>query len=75
MAAKVFALLEEAFERLARNPGIGHRREDFGRDDSVRFWTVGASFVAYRIADGVTEILFVERGEYDWATLLGEESD
>ena len=73
VAQKVLSRLEEAFERLASNPGIGHHREEITRDGSVLFWAVPPSLIAYRALPGEVEVLFVERGERDWKELLHEQ--
>ena len=73
VAHRVIDALEQAFERLAEHPGIGHRREDLTADEHVLFWSVGPTLIAYReFVEGV-EILFVERGELDWEHMLEEE--
>ena len=70
VAERVLDELERALERLAANPGIGHRREDLTSDPEVRFWPVGPTLVAYRERRQRIEVLFVERGELDWEALL-----
>jgi plasmid stabilization system protein ParE len=55
---------------LAESPGVGHVREDITQNESVLFWSVRPSLIAYRRAADVVEILFVERGERDWDRLL-----
>lgn len=72
VAERVLGELEKAFERLARNPEIGHRREDLTRRDRVFFWHVGPSLIAYRPDPEGVEVLFVERGELDWERVLEE---
>jgi toxin ParE1/3/4 len=62
-----------AFERLADSPGIGHVRPDITSEPNVRFWSVGPSLIAYRRSEDTIEILFVERGQRDWARLFGAE--
>ena len=75
VADRVVQELETAFEQLAANPDIGHRREDLTPDDRVLFWSVGPTLVAYRAQPEWVEILFVERGELDWERLLTRGSD
>lgn len=70
VAERVLDELEAAFEQLAQSPGVGHLREDITSKEQVRFWSVKPSLIAYRLVDGVVEILFVERGERDWEKLL-----
>ena len=48
VAERVVTDLEKGFELLARNPDIGHRREDLTRDERVLFWLVGPTLIAYR---------------------------
>lgn len=46
-ASRVMDRLEQAFDRLAEMPGMGHFREDLlGR--RYRFWTVYSYVIAYR---------------------------
>ena len=70
VAERVVTDLEKAFELLAANPGMGHRREDLTRDERVLFWPVGPTLIAYRSNPDWVEVLFVERGELDWERLL-----
>lgn len=70
---RVLDKLVAAFELIADNPGIGHRREDLTTDEWIRFWAAGPTLIAYRTTTDTIEILFIERGEKDWARLL--ESD
>jgi plasmid stabilization system protein ParE len=72
VAARVVDELEHAFEQLAANPGIGHRREDLTANEAVRFWNVGPTLIAYRDRPQWLEILFVERGGIDWESFLRE---
>jgi len=71
----VIADLGEAFERLAANPSIGHRREDLTRDGRVLFWSVGPTLLAYRSNPEWVEILFVERGDLDWERKLSDSQE
>jgi plasmid stabilization system protein ParE len=74
IADQVFDRFAAAFESLAEHPEMGHRRPDITRDDRLRFWSVGPSLVAYRIAsDDTLEILFIERGGRDWENVLVRE--
>jgi plasmid stabilization system protein ParE len=72
---RVLESIEAALERLAANPGIGHRREDLTLNESVRFWSVGPTLIAYRSEHSPIEVLFIERGEVDWERLLGEHGE
>ncbi len=42
------ARLFDAFDALAQNPGMGHKREDL-TSLTVLFWPVGAYMILYRI--------------------------
>jgi len=63
----------EAFELLARQPGVGHKRQDL-TDQPVLFWTVMKSFaVIYRNRPPV-EIVHVMRWSRDLSAVLGKET-
>jgi plasmid stabilization system protein ParE len=48
-----------ACEKLGRQPGMGHRREDITRDD-VRFWNVRGRFlIVYREVAGPVPVQIV----------------
>jgi plasmid stabilization system protein ParE len=70
VAERVLEDIESACERLAANPGVGHRRDDLTRDDRIRFWPVGPTLIAYRAEPELLEVLSVERGDRDWRSLL-----
>jgi plasmid stabilization system protein ParE len=61
---------EKACQKLAHNPGLGHRREDITSDDSVRFWPVGPGLLAYQPTEDGIVVLFIERGDKDWKRLF-----
>jgi plasmid stabilization system protein ParE len=62
----------EAFQFLADNPGVGHKRTDL-TDQPVLFWTVLRSFaVIYRVSSPL-EIVRVTRWARDIPTFLAEE--
>lgn len=54
----------DAFERLAKNPRIGHRREDL-TNLPVLFWPVDAYLVIYRITTRQIEIVAITQGSRD----------
>ena len=74
IAEEVLDRLQAALESLGANPGRGRVRQDITGDERVRFLSVGPSLIAYRLAEDVVEILFVERGERDWRGLFGEQT-
>ena len=68
-ADRLVAGLFEAFEALARNPGIGHKREDL-TDFPVLFWPVGNYLVIYRAAGSLVEIVAIVHGKRDIPAFL-----
>ena len=61
--------LFDAFEAIARNPGIGHKRQDL-TDYSVLFWPVGAYLILYRAQSEQVEIVAVTQGARDIPSFL-----
>jgi len=68
-ADRVIAKMFKAFEALARNPGIGHKREDL-TDFPVLFWPVGNYLVIYRAAGSLVEIVAIVHGKRDIPAFL-----
>jgi plasmid stabilization system protein ParE len=69
-ADRWIAKLLDAFDDIARMPGIGHRREDL-TDLPVLFWTVGAYLIIYRAKPGQrVEIVAVTQGSRDIPSFL-----
>ncbi|HLH17439.1 MAG TPA: type II toxin-antitoxin system RelE/ParE family toxin [Bryobacteraceae bacterium] len=62
--------LFDAFESIARSPGIGHRRTDLTEWD-VLFWPVGNYVIVYRVARDRVEIVAVTQGARDIPAFLG----
>ena len=59
------ARLFDSFEKIARMPGIGHRRQDL-TPYPVLFWTVGAYLIVYRAVEArPVEIVAVTQGSRD----------
>jgi plasmid stabilization system protein ParE len=56
--------LFDAFEAIARSPGIGHKREDLTAYP-VLFWPVGSYLVIYRAERSPVEIVAVTQGSRD----------
>ena len=54
---KLFA----AFEAIAKNPGIGHKREDLTAHP-ILFWPVDEYLIMYRIQKELIEIVAVTQG-------------
>ena len=64
------AKLFDAFEAIARTPGIGHKRDDV-TDHPVLFWPVGAYLIIYRaVTRRPLEIVAVTQGSRDISSLL-----
>jgi plasmid stabilization system protein ParE len=61
--------LFDAFEAIARNPGIGHKRQDL-TDYPVLFWPVGAYLILYRVQSEQIEIVAVTQGARDIPSFL-----
>ena len=61
--------LREAFETIARSPGIGHKRSDL-TDSAILFWPVGAYLILYRIQKRRVEIAAVTQGARDIPSYL-----
>lgn len=61
--------LFNAFEALARTPGMGYRREDLTQY-SVLFWPVGAYLIIYSSEQLPIQIVAVTQGSRDIPTFL-----
>lgn len=70
VAEAVLERIGSALETVAANPDIGAHRPEITDDETIRFWSVAPSVIAYRQKGDVVEILFVERGERDLGRLL-----
>jgi plasmid stabilization system protein ParE len=58
-----------AFDKLARNPGIGHMQEDLTMYP-ILFWPVGAYLILYRTQSERIEIVAVTQGARDVPSFL-----
>ncbi len=61
--------LFDAFDLLAHNPEIGHRREDLTAYP-ILFWPLGAYLILYRIQKDLIEIVAVTQGARDIPSFL-----
>ncbi|HUX28342.1 MAG TPA: type II toxin-antitoxin system RelE/ParE family toxin [Terracidiphilus sp.] len=61
--------LFDAFEALARTPGMGHKREDLTAYP-VLFWPVGAYLILYRVKSEEIEIVAVTQGAREIPSFL-----
>jgi len=69
IAQSVVGDLRKAMRALARNPGIGHRREELTHAP-VRFWRVGSYFVIYEPDTKPLAIVRVVHVSRDLALML-----
>jgi plasmid stabilization system protein ParE len=68
-ADRWIAKLFDEFESLARNPGMGHGREDL-TTLPILFWPVDAYLILYRAKSERIEIIAVTQGARDIPTFL-----
>ena len=61
--------LFDAFDALARNPRMGHKRED-RTAYPILFWPVGAYLILYRVQTKRIEIVAVTQGARDIPSFL-----
>ncbi|MGP8270890.1 MAG: type II toxin-antitoxin system RelE/ParE family toxin [Terracidiphilus sp.] len=66
--------LFDAFDTLARNPGVGHKREDLTAYP-ILFWPVGAYLILYRVQTNRVEIVAVTQGARDIPSFLHRRTD
>jgi plasmid stabilization system protein ParE len=68
-ASRLLDALEQAFERLAAMPGIGHSREDL-TEHPVKFWTVRSYLIIYNPKSFPLTIVAVLHGSREVEYLL-----
>ena len=61
--------LFEAFDALARNPGMGHKRDDLA-NFPVLFWPVSAFLILNRVQNEFIEIVAVTQGAREIPSFL-----
>jgi plasmid stabilization system protein ParE len=61
--------LFDAFDALARNSGMGHKREDLTAQP-ILFWPVGAYLILYRVQIEGIEIVAITQGARDIPAFL-----
>jgi plasmid stabilization system protein ParE len=59
-----------AFRKIAKNPGIGHRREDLVESRAILFWLVRDFLILYRTSEVSVEIVMIARSSRDIAQLV-----
>lgn len=70
-ADKVIDQIEQAFNRLAEMPGIGHFREDL-LDQRFKFWTVYSYVIAYQWEAEPIRIIAVVHGARELDGFFGQ---
>ena len=65
--------LFDAFDALAKTPGIGHQRRDL-TSLPVLFWPVGRYLIIYRLGPNRIEIAAITQGGRDIPSFFGERS-
>jgi len=71
-AAYVVAGIENACAKVARMPGIGHRREDYTTRD-LRFYTIWSYYIVYKPDSDPLEIVRVVHSARDISAALAED--
>lgn len=69
IADKWIGKFYDAFELIARNPHVGHEREDLAAHP-VLFWPVGSFLVIYRHGKETVEVVAAVRGARDIPAFL-----
>jgi toxin ParE1/3/4 len=69
-ADRVLDALEGAMAKLAKNPGIGHWREELA-DKRHRFFLVYSYLIVYRYEDKVLQVIRVLHAARDVQSILG----
>ena len=69
-ADRVLLAIENAVQRLANRPGIGHLREDLA-DQRHRFWLVYSYLIVYRIGTQPLQVIRVLHAARDVQSILG----
>jgi plasmid stabilization system protein ParE len=59
-----------AFRKLARDPGIGHKRQDLVDDRPVLFWAVRDYLIVYKAQSKPLEIVTIIHGSRDISAVL-----
>lgn len=70
IARQMTAEFVAAFRTIAKNPGIGHAREDLVPERPILFWPMRDFLILYRIVGGSVEIVLIMRGSRDIARLI-----
>jgi len=74
LARYVLSAFVVAFRRLAKTPGMGHRREDLISDQTLYFWPVFSYLIVYHRESNPLAIIGVIHGKRDVSEVLRERS-
>lgn len=69
-ADRVLESINQALHRLAKNPGIGHFREELA-DRRHRFWLVYSYLIVYRFEPRPLQVIRVLHAARDVQSILG----
>jgi plasmid stabilization system protein ParE len=70
IARQMLVEFVEAFRTIARNPGIGHRREDLAESRPVLFWPMRDYLIVYRSGTNPVEIVMIVHGRRDVTRII-----
>jgi antitoxin ParD1/3/4/toxin ParE1/3/4 len=73
-ANRVLAVVERTIRRLAKNPGIGHLREELA-DRRHRFFPIYSYLIVYRFEAKPLEVIRVLHAARDVQRILGLDSE
>jgi plasmid stabilization system protein ParE len=70
VARQMLVEFVEAFRTLARNPGVGHRREDLAELRPVLFWPMRDYLIVDRSGRNPVKIVMIVHGSRDVASII-----
>ena len=73
IARQMLVEFVQAFRLIARNPGIGHRREDLAESKPVLFWPMRDYLIVYRSGTKPVEIVMIIHGSRDVARIIARQ--
>lgn len=74
VARQILQEFVNIFQTLARNPGIGHRRQDLVGERQLLFWLIRDFLVIYQPGTKPLEVVTIVRGSRDVPTILENRS-
>ena len=69
-ADRLLGRIRASTVKLAKNPGLGHTREDLVENRPVHFWPVGNYLILYRSVAGGIEVVGIVHGKRDIPAFL-----